>query len=232
MLLNTVCEKTKYGRLYAPDPRDMEFKLRASPVRAALVREERMWRTGAVLDQGPFPHCVGYAVYQFLISAPFMARKGRVLPGPVDIYNGAQDNDEWFGNNYEGTSGRGALKWLMKQGIVSNFRMAPDGPTMKNYILLESGLMVGTEWFMGMSNPKWLENKNGTRSAWIEPTGAYEGGHETFWCGFSKKRDAYRVLNSWGPGYGENGRVWIDRQVAEHLVFGLNGDAYAAMEIM
>jgi hypothetical protein len=150
MLLNTVCEKTKYGRLYAPDPRDMEFKLRASPVRAALVREERMWRTGAVLDQGPFPHCVGYAVYQFLISAPFMARKGRVLPGPVDIYNGAQDNDEWFGNNYEGTSGRGALKWLMKQGIVSNFRMAPDGPTMKNYILLESGLMVGTEWFMGM----------------------------------------------------------------------------------
>lgn len=230
MLLSTPCPYTKFGRLYAPDPRDRFFQLRAATLPALLTRQEVFWPTGKVLDQGDYPHCVGYAVYQFLVSAPFMMRKGRVLPNPVEIYHGAQENDEWEGANYDGTSGRGALKYLQKLGIIESYRMAPDGVIMKNYLLTEGGLMVGSEWYGEMSRPKIIEGKDG-RQAWLEPAGEYQGGHETFWYGYSKKRDAYRVMNSWSAMWGDNGRAWIDRRVAEHLVFGMNGDAYAATEI-
>jgi hypothetical protein len=221
-------QQTKFGRLYAPDPRDMQHPMRASAAAAAL-RLERTWKAGPVRDQGDTPSCVGFTGQHFLEAAPIMARRGRHIPGGMELYKGAQKHDEWPGENYAGSSGRGLMKFMQSIGLISEYVWAPNIETLRNFILTRGPVCVGSEWFGGMSAPKLVEGRY--RGLYLEPGGVWEGGHETLWIGYSRPRHAFRVLNSWGDGWAEKGRAWIDFDVANHLIFGMNGDAVSALEV-
>jgi hypothetical protein len=226
MLFKTNPPETKFGRLYAPDPRDRLFLLSKS--RTAILYTQRFWQTpNIVQDQGSTPQCVGYSGYHFLASAPYMERKGRVLPLPSVCYQWAQDNDEWAGNNYEGSSVRGMMKAFQKQGLIEGYLWSPDSETMKSHVIGRGPLNAGTDWFEGMSRPL----RVGTQGeAWLEPSGEYQGGHAYLIVGYSRKRNAYRMFNSWGEDWGEKGRAWIKRDVLDHLIFAMNGEAASAIE--
>lgn len=229
MILNK--QPTQYGRLYAPDPRDAAYPMRGARFQAAL-RTDRHWPTGPVRDQGSNPHCVGYAALHFLESAPIMARRGRVLPTGRELYIGAQRLDEWPGENYDGTSGRGVMKFMQGIGLISGYVWAQRIEDVRDFILTRGPVLVGTEWYSRMSEPITVDNKKSSQDdLYLEPSGEWEGGHETCWVGFSKKRNAFRVLNSWGAGWGENGRAWVAYDVANTLIFQMNGDAVSALEV-
>lgn len=231
-VLTPQLEETVFGRLYAPDARDFEHLMAAAPLLSQL-RFWRHWKVGPVTDQGSKPHCVGHAWAQFLHSAPIMTRQ-RALPSPDHIYFEAQKNDEWPGENYAGTSVRGGARVLLASGVIREYVWADNISKLKWHLLTRGPVVAGTEWWGGMSSPRWVDNKKkrGPRDdAYLEPTGHYQGGHAYLIVGYSLVRNAYRIMNSWGTGWGEGGRAWIDADVLNHLIFAQNGEACSALEI-
>lgn len=188
------------GRIAAPDARDAVFRLASvTPKRAAV--STRYWRTGPVLDQGPFPHCVGFSWAQFIASAPFMTKLPR-YSYPSDLYRTAQDMDEWEGNAYDGTSVRGGVKALQSQGRISGYLWSTDVDEIRRYVLSRGPVVMGTDWYSSMFTPESFDG-------FLVPEGAWAGGHAWLVVGFSATRQAFRMLNSWGPGWSSGGRAWI-----------------------
>jgi hypothetical protein len=189
------------GRLIKPDIRNLNY-----PVRRAMAIEPP--KTGRKLhfdngwwgDQGPHPHCVGYAAVHLLEDGPVVQRRyPPPLISPIDAYMGAQNEDEWEGVGYDGTSANGVCKWLQKKGIIKNWYWAF---TLEEAItaLFEKPLLFGQSWYADMNNP----NEEG----FVTPTGAYEGGHETVINGIDLDEGWVRLKNSWGKHSWTNTPTW------------------------
>ena len=99
------------GRIERSDRRDAGFLLSAVPAMAAKRPKRLTWWLPEAerLDQGSKPYCVGFAWKHFLRSKP-KVRGATVLP--TAIYNGAQELDGIPGEDYDGTTVRGGVKWL------------------------------------------------------------------------------------------------------------------------
>ena len=69
------------------------------------------------------------------------------------------------------------------------------------------------------------------KDGYLHATGGEEGGHDWLIIGASKTRNAYRMQNSWGTGWGENGRAWIKREDYKQLLEGMGGDCCSATEV-
>lgn len=208
------------GRLIAPDQRDARYLMRAVLPTDWPGPDHRYYRTGPVLDQGSTSSCVGHAWRQWLSSAPLMTKSG---PDAFAIYHEAQRVDEWAGENYDGTSVRAGAKVLVSRGHISEYRWAYDALDIAVWLLSGQGSVVlGTAWYSGMFTPD--------RHGFIRPTGRIVGGHAYLCIGYSADAGRFRIVNSWGHGWGQNGRAWI--QTAD-LVRLLNedGEAAAAVEI-
>lgn len=183
------------------------------------LRLWRFWRAGEILDQGQFPHCVGFAWRQWLSSAPLMTRGG---PGPNNIYFEAQKLDEWEGEDYSGTSVRAGAKFLDQQGHIANYLWAQNPDELKKWILTMGTVVVGTNWYSGMDD---LTEKGEAFS-----TGSILGGHAYVIVGYNRLTRRYRCINSWGEGWGQKGRFWIREDEMHKLIFNEYGEACAAVE--
>ncbi len=65
--------------------------------------------------------------------------------------------------------------------------------------------VLGINWLDGMYQTVEIDGE-----AWIEDTGRVVGGHAILCVGYSLRRRAFRLQNSWGSDWGDNGRAWID----------------------
>src|SRR5215207_9647176 len=77
--------------------------------------------TPGVLHQGNTPQCVGYSAKRWLLASPLPNTKG---PTATELYHGAQDNDEWPGTDYPGSSVRGVFRFLQQEGNVGEYGWA------------------------------------------------------------------------------------------------------------
>src|SRR5687768_16621971 len=102
-----------FGRVVKPDLRDHKF-LATPPTPPPDIRY-KFYPTGPILDQANTPRCVGYSTKQFLVTGPV---HNRTTVTPLDIYLEAQKFDAWEGEDYEGTSVRGAFKVLLDWGYI------------------------------------------------------------------------------------------------------------------
>lgn len=208
-----------FGRRYAPDDRDHSYRMATALPEEAPSRTYRYYRAGPVLDQGPYPHCVGYAWRQWLSTAHMMTRTG------VDarsIYQAAQKVDEWPGEDYDGTSVRAGAKVLHGLGHIERYLWAWDVNTVAEWLLGNHGTVIlGTRWFAGMSQP----DKNGVGHI----TGSLQGGHAYLVVGANMKSGLFRVLNSWGRDWSQNGRMWLEGETLEQLI-QWDGEACTAIE--
>ena len=78
----------------------------------------------------------------------------------------------------------------------------------KNYPIpfgasVDDGFMTGKE-----SNS--FEKKQDGRLIWKQNSGANKGGHAMLLCGYDDNINAFKVLNSWGPNWGNEGFIWVD----------------------
>src|SRR5262245_31908331 len=77
-----------------------------------------------VLDQGSEGACTGFALasvinYQLAARNLLNARNQARIVSPRMLYEMARRYDEWPGEDYEGSSARGAMKGWMAHGVAS-----------------------------------------------------------------------------------------------------------------
>ena len=223
------------GRVYAPDPRDADYRIKDAVPRSALrstAWKARHWQMGRGLtyrDQGPYPHCVRYGCAHLLQLAAVVRRDAFELTR--DLYPWAQRNDEWPGENYAGTSVRAGLEYLRTQaGLITEYRWAATMDEVRAYLTLPAKdgggpLIVGTDFREGMD----IENPDGMEE-W-EATGRNLGGHCYNVTGYSpgnaRRSARYRIGNSHAGNY----RAWMREDVLEYLLFLCNGEAAAVREL-
>ena len=211
------------GRLYIPDERDLSFPMQAAIPREAPERNHRYWWTSGAWhgDQGNFPECVGYAWTHFLSVGP-ITHKAKPPYDPRHLYREAQKVDQWPGENYAGTSVRAGAKVLQAAGLIESYLWAYDADTVTDALFTKGPVVLGTWWYEGMSKPE-----KGTNI--IRATGARQGGHAYIIPGGTKKRGMYKVMNSWGKGYGFNGFAWLPMEEVDKLLKD-QGEACLAIE--
>jgi hypothetical protein len=226
------------GRIEAPDKRDGKFPLRAAlPRRAVSLPSYRYWgkKRALWIDQGMMhcpladglhPYCryqgfcVGCAWVGFLNMSPLQTVP---LYSPIDVYHEAQDNDEWPGNDYAGTSVRAGVKVLEARGVIQQYLWATTLDELIEFVLLKGPVVVGSLWKMNMFFP---DPKKGYV---LDVSGSDEGGHAYVISGANRITRMVRKDGSWGD-WGNKGRAWIRFDDLERLLFGEGGEACAATE--
>jgi hypothetical protein len=205
---------------------------------AALIDKylTRYCDDGMILDQGKEGACTGFglaAVINYLYWARRQHLESAEPPARVSprmLYHMARLYDEWDGEDYEGSSCRGAMKGWHRHGVCSE-TLWPYADRRGRYVrpkkrwsedaagrplgayyrinkdsLLEMQAAIGEVHAIYVSagvHEGWLLKKTKQLTA-IEMAGKKEiGGHAFAIVGY--REDGFIIQNSWGPGWGYRG---------------------------
>jgi hypothetical protein len=228
----------RFGRLYASDPADLNYPLEArtrSMRGAAARRQSQAWRKGPTLDQKQTSRCTQYGTCGALGAAPYMHAHdplalGQVpLDGYADQYAWSQAHDEFEGDESSGvygSSGRAAMDYLRKRGVISAYYWARNVIEADEYISRAGGspLVAGSDWIASMDKP----NATGVIS---DLSGDVVGGHEYVVLWHAKKQKLWKCQNSWGENWGVNGVFYLPDELFEYLIWQANGDLASMVEV-
>lgn len=205
-----------------PDPRNEDFRIKS--VRMEL--RHRRSRTLRLLwrgDQGLSPFCVGFAGEAWQRTTPSL--HGTATLDATGYYNGAQAYDEWPGVGYDGTSVHGLMKFLVAHpdNDVQSYRWARTTDEIALWLNSEhaSPVVLGINWLASM----WEPDANAT----LAVDGPVDGGHSLIVIGYAYgpgKSIGFLLQNSWGRGWGLDGRAWIAEKDLQRL---LDEDGEAAV---
>lgn len=210
------------GLLFHDDPRDEQHLMFGgeTPNLKDIIRHS--WKIGTILDQGSQSSCVGHAWTQFLQTDPFKTDKGG-HEYAYELYREAQKHDPWPGeepDNY-GTTVRAGADVLLSRGLIRSCVWARNVDQMAAHVATRGSIVMGTKWFQGMGQP----DPNG----FARPQGTYEGGHAWLVYGVDVEWESFMCCNSWGTGWGKNGRFFVRFKDMEFLLNN-NGQACSALE--
>lgn len=219
-------DQTGLGRILStPDERDKRFLLPKTTREAAEITSKYWLSKGRTLDQGATPQCVAYAAVRLLTTHPIVNKP----VDPVDLYRQCQTLDEWPGESYDGTSVRALFKALKLRELVTEYRWARDAQSVLTHVLTRGPVVMGTTWTVDMFTPD--------RWGYIWPVGRPVGGHAWLIIGANREkanpdetRGAVRMINSWGPRWGANGRAWLSLKALQTLIDDY-GEACTATEV-
>lgn len=87
---------------------------------------------------------------------------------------------------------------------IKNYRaISKNVQTIKSY--LNQGQMVVFGAFIGDGFDNYTKNSNP-----LSEQTYYRGAHALICCGYDDSKHAFRIANSWGSRWGDNGFIWID----------------------
>jgi pimeloyl-ACP methyl ester carboxylesterase len=206
-----------------PDYRDRWYQPTLAPLKHSLAPPEKPY----VLDQGMEGACTGFglaAVVNLLHER--QGRDGKVSPRM--FYEMARRHDEWWGEGYEGSSCRGAIKGWYHMGVCSEklwpYDAAKAGEltiarakdarahTIGAYYRIRKNIV---DMHAALNEAGAVYASADVHSGWMSPTKdghiphrkQKEGGHAFAIVGYNA--DGFFVQNSWGPGWGKKGiAVW------------------------
>lgn len=185
------------------DPRTRQYRA----VDLLVMGEEpvtKTWVGHRAYDQGQTPECVAFTGKGCLNTAPISSKWSYNLRSKLDtewIYQGAKLNDEWAGENYDGTSGLGLMRFLKSAGYIESYHACFS---LDEYLLTLSHIgpiAFGVWWREGM----WDPDANG----FLHPTGDHAGGHEFTLYGVNMEEEYVMMMNSWGRTWGQLGHAKI-----------------------
>lgn len=195
-----------------PDPKSQLFRFATIPDCWDGNHRKNVRRTKTVfLDQGQEGACTGFGLAHVLAATPRSHTDvddefARIL------YHRAQRHDEWPGEDYEGSSVNGAMKAAREIGRIKEWRWAEARLEIRHGLSYHGAGELGVWWYTGMFDT----DENG----FIHATGTKEGGHALALTGYRTANwtnpqglvitgVAYRLENSWGADWGDNGGAWI-----------------------
>jgi len=189
----------KFGRLRSFDERSWNFMVRKQ-LAEGLEPKTTYWECSKVLDQLDTPRCVGYSGAHELIAIPVPIM--RIDAKDADVfYSGAQDEDQWPGSDYDGSSILGMARWFIKVGFWEAVYWAFSFDDWKLGISHYGPALIGITWRSGMMEP----DSNG----FIHVTGSSLGGHAILANGYDHELKRWTLHNSWGREWGLNGECYV-----------------------
>lgn len=214
------------GRLPAVDLRDHAYRFSHPAIKNQLgvvkKRLSRYWDVPDILpvDQGQTPHCVGHSAATCLVCGPVHQR---TILSTLDAeamgektYWTALTLDEWPGEVDQGTSVRAGQKALQQFGFIKNYLWAFTVPEAVEFLLAHGPIIFGTVFPYSMDRPDengFLRVDGSTLSDPEIGGHAYCGtGCDTRkFCPHTGDKGAFRIENSWGRGWGLDGKgqAWI-----------------------
>ena len=224
-----------------PDLRDWPFE----PSLRMLRRYITVPRGLQILDQKTEGACTGFGLAA-VINLLNRERGSKVRVSPRMLYEMARLHDEWPGEDYAGSSCRGAIKGWYNMGVcsdakwpyldgkpgaltVSRAKAARDN-TIGAYYRVQPNI---AEFHAALNEAGAIFCSAGTHPGWMRPsrsTGVIpyikqaEGGHAFAIVGYNSK--GFWIQNSWGKGWGKGGlglwqyEDWLDN-VMDAWVFSL-----------
>lgn len=216
-----------FGRLECPDSRDSLF-----PVSSVLhgvppdLTEKYWWADGWWGDQGSTSHCTAYSWLHYVEDGPVIQDSPsrphqRPLIDPPRLYKESQLRDPFPGENYNGSTVRAAAKVLKDLGIIKEYRWAGSIMDVINCVLTIGPMVVGTKWYTGMNQP----DSKGI----MKVGGRGMGGHAYLINGVDTNKNLFRIKNSWGRSWGNQGFAFINIDDFDKLLKD-GGEACIAFE--
>ena len=185
---------------------------------------------GQVLDQGTEGACTGFALAA-VINLLNMMRGQSFEASPRMLYEMAQKHDEWPGEDYDGSSCRGAIRGWSNMGVcgdddwkfVANKRgeltikraMDARNHPLGAYYRLRPNIVdyhaalneVDAIYVSARVHSGWFNPKTVGGVAIIQPDPEPAGGHAFAIVGYND--DGFIVQNSWGEDWGKDGfAIW------------------------
>lgn len=207
------------GRIQKTDPRDSGHQMvdvlraRGVPVEQPVgLPNAYYYHTSRRMpfNQYDTPRCVAFASRGVLDSGLVVNMGG---PDPATIYTEAQKRDEIPGENYDGTTARGAMEYLKERGYIERYVWCWDIVAMSAWLRSKQGpVLLGINWYASFDDPPKDSILRLPKTSWIR------GGHEVYATGRNESRGLTRCINSWGKVYGDNGRFWIPDEVLDRLM--------------
>lgn len=195
----------RLGRNIRHDPKSWAF---AYPTAGLPIASVRWLRQVPVFDQGDVGSCTGNAGIGALCTGdlwPIVPSK-RYTPdeaGAVALYSDAEtaNGDGPYPPNDNGSDGLTVAKVLRAAGLISAYRHTfTINDALK--ALTQTPLITGISWYADMFTPD--------REGIVHPGGALAGGHEIVVDEYDAVRARVGFTNSWGPGWGQAGRFYLD----------------------
>lgn len=206
-----VAERT-FDQISLHDERSLNFPVRETISPVPIT--SRYWTPGRVLDQGSEGACVGFGISGDLAASPVRV-KGVTDALAATIYHEAQAIDG-IDDSAGGTSVNAGMKIAVRRGYYSSYRWAFSLEDVRQSLIQVGPVIVGTNWYSGQ-----YEAPNGI----VKVSGELVGGHCYVLNGYSRQRDAYRLMNSWGRSYGKNGQAYITAEDLFRLLITEKGEA-------
>jgi hypothetical protein len=213
------------GRIVSFDPRDTKFRMgAAAPIE--VTRSSYFWQTPTALDQKTTYECTAFAAEHLLMSAPVI---NKMYLTPNKLYNLNRLNDDWPGENYNGSSVRASMKVLQAAGLIGDYVWAFNVDDVRRWVLMKGPVILGTNWYTDMYTPSPI-------TGFVRLTGNPDGGHaymirgadDNITCPDGSK-GALRIFNSWGEAWGQQGKAWISYKDADALIKN-QGEAVTPVE--
>ena len=210
----------QFGRIPSSiDGRDWDLEDFIPDKLTFRVGQEAKWDFPcAPLDQENSNHCVGYSMAHFGINLPTFTPYSKQEAREMYYKCKVVDGDPGAEN---GTTIRSAAKVLQDMGAIENYAFARSIDSIRWWLLNRGPLIVGTIWSEGMMVP----NEDGI----LDITGFVLGGH-AYLVNELTKDGLFGIKNSWGPGWGENGKAYITIEDFKRL-FHYGGESLACVEL-
>lgn len=195
------------------------LKQHQKPGPAPGVDTTAPWEDLIQLDQGQTGHCVGFGWAGWGDAAPvedtFQNADAHAIYYECKVIDGQPGQEN-------GSTVRSGAIAMRNRGRLATFAFARSMDEIDSWIDHQGPVVMGTNWTNDMFNP----DANG----YVRPTGAVAGGHCYQMLDRLDQEDAYLFDNSWGLGWGDNGRFRMKRKDVEHLL-NQQGEACFAQEL-
>jgi len=207
-----------FGRIESPpDKRDHLMSVAVADMEVR-PRNDQYWRAQAVLNQNPYPECVGFSWATWGICAPVEQKWTNVMGR--SIYKDCKKID---GRPKEdGSTIRAGAQVMLNRGRIARYFWSHDVDEALEYVSRYGSVVFGTPWTAGMCKPNFY-------NATIKATGKVLGGHAYDVLGVQWSRNRARIHQTWGIDWGDGGECWISIPDLR-AVFREGGEACAATE--